>query len=67
MNNWTKEKPTKPGFYWMRSFRDFHDDKAHAVQLDDNKCVWFIGSELDYPMSDFPNSEWSGPIEPPTE
>ena len=70
--NWTTEKPTQPGFYWMK--RD-HDDTPDIFELDDNCDIAYpCGSEVPLWMNEPPsqmrdmlsgNELWYGPLEPP--
>lgn len=68
MNNWTKEKPTKPGFYWLRGVRE-KPCVAEVCKgpLDDHFTVTLTGNEDCFPFHELPNAEWSDPIEPPSD
>lgn len=66
--NWTTEYPTKPGFYWMRSARKgLVRRPENVVEIDDDLCVRFTGSELLSPRAAALDAEWQGPIEPDGE
>lgn len=47
---WTREKPTKPGFYWLR---------GHRMEV----YIFEIKAGVIYSLPD--DVEWAGPIEPP--
>jgi len=64
---WTKEKPTKPGWYWHRM--PFLNDAKHAVQvfLRDGKYHAILSVGIVPIGPSFEGSEWAGPISEPTE
>lgn len=57
MSAWTKEVPTKDGYYWTRLPKYFAGS-APCVVL-------FVGGIMDPYLSDWPSREWAGPIQPP--
>ena len=62
---WTKERPTKTGFYWWRNTA--FDSMATIVAVDiENRASIIIGSEK---VVDFTkvSGEWAGPIPEPEE
>ena len=58
---WTKEKPTKPGWYWMRKkyFNVFDTSIKKVRECGGELCIvnWAIPNE----------AEWAGPIPEPGE
>lgn len=66
---WTKEKPTKPGYYWLR--RKWYDDEPVKVHRYENGgeiaelVVREIAVDTEYDINDLVDEKWSGPIEPP--
>ena len=58
---WTKEKPTKPGWYWVkREYLKVMESSIQQVRIfDDALCIsnWKIPEE----------AEWAGPIPEPLE
>jgi len=70
MTNWTKEKPTKPGFYWLRNYRikwrtKDVQPKAIMTRLTGEWVRFF--NEAPSHLSAIVEGEWSGPIEPPSD
>lgn len=70
--NWTKEAPTKEGYYWFRwpsygtpdqyeiaEARRVSPGKELHVRLFDSS-----GNEFE-PLFKYPGGEWYGPLEPP--
>lgn len=61
---WTREKPTKPGHYWLRAgksdpymvevFTSLASDGGSQLYVDDSPIAEF-----------FDTVEWAGPLEPP--
>lgn len=64
---WTKEKPTKPGFYWHKSSPDFELNIAHVRPHHYFDELEFILTGWDGGCLVNPNlgDEWAGPIEEP--
>ena len=68
---WTREKPTKPGWYWYRSQRD----RVQIIELIEwNKELRTIGvspgmysHQETHRVPDGPEAEWAGPMEPPRD
>jgi len=58
MLTWTTDKPTKPGWYWYRPYRDGqHVEVCRVYEI-----------EIDYWTTIIPpqtGGEWAGPLEPP--
>ena len=65
--NWTSDKPTEPGRYWLR------EGGVETIIIvtagnDRNLYAWFTGNEIDYLITDdffAPGALWYGPLEPP--
>lgn len=77
--NWTKERPTAPGWYWYRGEYAVGGGPQPAVvyvrrsdagDACDNTDSPLVGQQplMDYadPLEDYPG-EWCGPIEPPLD
>ena len=64
MRQWTTEKPTEPGWYWVKE-RDIWRSIAFigAVQFEERTVITESGREV--PFDDV--LVWSGPIPEPTE
>jgi hypothetical protein len=72
---WTKEKPSKPGYYWLRNFTLIEsygflgvDGSTTVVKVyrdagDDDLTVALPGTEVIAPMADV-RGEWQGPLYP---
>lgn len=58
---WTKEKPTKPGWYWIRS-NQLGELEVRIINL-----RWYGGQlcNMNWPPPD--NAEWAGPLLEPLE
>lgn len=73
MLNWTKDKPTKEGFYWCRYYPRSYRPKWWTVIVEvkvvvDRLQVYFPGSEVEEDLSNdayFGLSFWFGPLEAP--
>lgn len=72
---WTRETPTKPGYYWLRLRRDIHSDDVFGPAIvniygsDDPELEW-MGYENPMRVADIPGAGWIdacwyGPLEPP--
>jgi len=65
--NWTRDKPTKDGYYWLRR----REIKTKVVWVWDTiglPMVASCGSDWDKEISELDNTdsaEWYGPLEPP--
>lgn len=61
---WTHEKPTQPGFYWLHQPGIY---EICVVQIYTNAGrVAFPGSDIDEALIDIdPRSFWAGPLEHP--
>lgn len=57
---YTKEIPTKPGWYWVRE----RDEFAICELKDEDGIIFYDGSFKFKPHEDF---EYAGPIEEPEE
>lgn len=72
---WTREVPKVPGVYWLRRHWASQGkawSTTEAVQMDDQRDVWFMGSEMDSPARSVARhgaepAEWFGPLTPPTD
>lgn len=74
---WTKEKPTKPGIYWLRQHcatgvnGPWHSDGVVEIApdemtVDDKLWVWVMGGEGQEPLDDYGDEcEWAGPVPKP--
>jgi hypothetical protein len=67
--NWTRDRPTKTGWYWWRDpeYREnlpevckVYRDRFEAIL----RITWNDSSGADYPVTDY-DGEWAGPLEPP--
>jgi hypothetical protein len=71
MLTWTKEKPTKPGWYWLRLYVSRGDlgsgYRPNIAYVQDDGSICFLGSESDLKIEEVLEGEWAGPIEPPEE
>lgn len=70
MLTWTTDKPTKPGWYWLKWPDD--DDTGKNITLTKVRFefgkleVYTIGNDEVDPLSEFGDSyQWAGPLEPP--
>ena len=63
---YTYIKPTKPGYYWVRSvYRDlFPDGIVEIVPDGDDLRVQIIGDDYDFELIDV-EAQWCGPIKEP--
>jgi hypothetical protein len=65
--NWTKEKPTKNGWYWCL---EKGETKPQIINIEDiNEAAFPIsisGDDVQYKLEDFKEAQWYGPLEPPT-
>jgi hypothetical protein len=76
MPQWTNERPTEPGYYWIRNFRTEHRtvfgvrrvsenyNCDHIALLDNEGRFLFSGVDGDL---DLIGGEFSGPIEAPQQ
>lgn len=72
---WTKEKPTEPGYYWYRFVwggkfagkSELRLIKVYGSQAapDTELRIAFHGTDWDSDLSEITDGEWAGPIEPP--
>ena len=63
--NWTKERPTKAGWYWYQGPHEQSEPEVLAVEFDDefDRFVQFgVGPQA---WVDECNGQWAGPLEPP--
>jgi hypothetical protein len=58
---WTREKPSRPGFYWYRGHG--RTRPPIAVEVSDG-AVWLCGHEVERHVEEM-SGEWFGPLEPP--
>lgn len=62
---WTKEKPTKPGWYWMKIY--IHAE-PEIIKMDAERYVTEAGSVSNFQVEDFTTALFSSePIQEPTE
>lgn len=67
--NWTKEPPTKEGWYWFKDDMDY----PYVVQVAEfamegnDLMVAFTETEEIYPLTKFSGAYWAGPITTPKE
>ncbi len=61
MNTWTRKRPTKDGFYWLRQGR-----RGRVVEMRAN-YLCMTTSELPVPIGAkaLDDAEWYGPLSPP--
>lgn len=66
---WTTDKPTQPGWYWIKD-----GSAARIVELEIGTFdgvyvawVWQVGSRAQIPLERFNCGEWAGPIPEPEE
>lgn len=61
---WTKDKPTAPGFYWMRN-----EQAVSVVEVwkgpRGELVVLYPGDEVEKGFLEIPDAEWAGPIPEP--
>lgn len=69
---WTADKPTVPGFYWIRyeekfTVRDEWSTHIGVVEVvnDGVLLALFPGSDENYERVDGLDAEWYGPLKPP--
>lgn len=67
VQRWTKERPSKPGWYWVRQSGDGEQDACGIVRIkrDPGGGLMFEGPVYDYPDEDWEQFEFSGPIPGP--
>ena len=59
---WTKDKPTKEGYYWLKE--DKTESEIVLIQeLFDGLWIWIQRDEDVYALPE--DAEWAGPIEEP--
>jgi hypothetical protein len=64
--NWTREKPTQPGWYWMIDNFDDGLDMAHVEQFGNKLFVKWMGLETHPELNVVSGVKWwMGPIEVP--
>lgn len=56
---WTKELPTKEGYYWLR-----YNDECGVIEIEDGHVNEFCDTNS-LNVRNYSNCEWYGPIEPP--
>ena len=61
---WTKEKPTKEGYYWLRNGPEGAEPQIVQVWGTDLRTVELCGSDVAYD-AEYIEGEWSGPLEAP--
>ena len=61
---WSGERPTVPGWYWMRYRPDAPQNVCHVRRAGDGLVYWNGAREVSIFESP---AEWSGPIPPPAK
>lgn len=66
MNEWTRDLPTQPGFYWL-STTPASDPEVVDVQCADDEPSYFVTGhwERRYFSHLGVTAEWCGPLRPP--
>lgn len=72
---WTTDKPTEPGWYWIKNVRTAHGyEEAEPCVVEvanygngypGNFNVTVPSDECTTELRDFIAAEWAGPLEPP--
>lgn len=63
---WTKDKPTKPGWYWVK-FKKLQSE-IYSVTSDERGKLWLLDRDITEPISSCEYIiAWAGPIEEPKE
>lgn len=62
---WTKTKPNKPGWYWLRDISG--DEIIAQIVIHHSNLVVDSGDGAYMPMQFFIESQWAGPIPQPKE
>ncbi len=60
---WTKDRPTKVGFYWTRTPWSKRSVVVEVVQIEDEGWVYLAGTDEGHEIGEF--DVWYGPIEAP--
>ena len=61
--SWTKEKPTVPGYYWVRG--GWYEFGVALIDMDTPQMTWRLGVEDPEFIDDIDEIEWYGPLEVP--
>lgn len=65
--NWTKDKPTEPGWYWVRTSSPKREPFVAEIAHEAPHGL-FLRSGSGYGWVQWlPTHEWAGPIPPPSE
>lgn len=64
---WTKEKPTKPGWYWFRSETEYGTCTTVLEIRNVQGGLVVVETIAIYPLEEFREGEWAGPIPEPEE
>lgn len=70
---WTAEKPTKPGFYWVKEMRwiasgdQFAVPEIVCIVLSDDRLGFYVdvADERAWIELHEVTGQWAGPLEPP--
>lgn len=65
---WTKEAPTKPGWYWNKSYDSNKNIRIYMTKVDwyyKELRVAYPGNELLFRIDFWKDDLWYGPVEPP--
>jgi len=66
---WTQEKPTKPGYYWVKdtSHKEMRPTicKVHRYDSDAQMVVRYLSNDGEDSLIEVCGLEWAGPILPP--
>lgn len=64
MSEWTSEKPTKPGWYWLKCYHK--PEVVQVVSMNGDMAIVGEGWDMRVRNVDRP-CLWSGPLVPPEE
>ena len=68
---WTKEPPTKPGWYWYLPYwylppgETEFPPEIDIVQISSSFDVWEMFYDESRELAMYPDGYWAGPIDPP--
>lgn len=62
---WTKEVPTKPGYYWNRNPDELRGCVVEVFEWGGKFYAFYPGNEVEEEIS--PDDEWAGPLEMPLD
>lgn len=69
---WTADKPTVPGYYWLKladlKLADWpHGQPVEIIMTGGHLAMLTLGNGQLWKLNDMTGSQWAGPILPPTE